>query len=235
MYRHPKVGQKRAASMPMNIDALPVYVHLGIERLKGEHALTFTEIARISALPFDKTWETQLGRHGFIDWDALEPKVLAKFPLRCLPLSNLHRWYDVRVAQRHAELMKIMHEAQAFGEAFAKSGFANSDEAVINAARNVFFDLLRARDEKSRIKAASGLVVLAEVMNGVKANKIKEQKVKVEAGRLVEQKRLTDMRVKKFERETLSAAKKISKGEFGIDDINRLRERVFGLPPIQRA
>ena len=37
----------------------------------------------------------------------------------------------------------------------------------------------------------------------------------------------------RMEAATTQAAKKIKDGKFGIDDINALREKVFGMPPLE--
>jgi hypothetical protein len=236
MKTRPKTGQPRLHRLPMAIDALPIDVHRSIERLRGKYGLTWAEIERLSSLPFDEKWERTIGRSGFINWDALDPKVLEKFPDRRVPLTNLHRWYDVRVDQVHRDVTARAEQARILAGTFAKASLKGADEAVLNALRDLIFGMLQAgSDDGSKETAAKYLLALGEVMQEARKNTIREKVAAIEDRRVKQLERLNDQRIARMERETQSAAKKISKGEFGLDDINRLRERTFGLPPIQHA
>lgn len=84
---------------------------------------------------------------------------------------------------------------------------------------------------KGRMKAAGALIALADMMQERRSNDIKERKVAVDARRM---KLLEDREKRARERvdqATQQAAKK-GTGQFSIDDINLLRERTFGLPPL---
>jgi hypothetical protein len=158
--------------------------------------------------------------------------VLELFPDLRIPHSNLHRWYDLRIRQVMAETMARSAQAREIAAAFAKSVVKGEDEAVLNAARDQIMSVL-AEDgtPKGRMKAAAALIALAEMMQERRSNDIKERKVAVDARRM---KLLEDREKRACERvdqATQQAAKK-GTGQFSIDDINLLRERTFGLPPL---
>jgi len=158
--------------------------------------------------------------------------VLELFPEMRLPHSNLHRWFDLRVEQITAEVMARSAQAREIATSFAKSIVKGADNAVVNAARDQLMSIL-AEDAtpKARAAAAKALIALAEVMQGARANDIKERRVGVDERRikvLEERERLARERV---DQATKSAVKK-GTGQFSIEDINMLRERTFGLPPL---
>lgn len=228
----PKTGERRAHRLPLSIDLLPMDVLETIKQLRARYGLGWTEIERLSSLPYKEDWAKQLGKSGFIDWDAMPAAVRRRFPDYRLPHTNLHRWYDLRVSQAAEEALARSTQAREIARAFAAANIKGADEAVINAARDVIFEMLQAQDDRTRVKASAGLIALAEVMNGAKANAIKERKVAVDERKIVQLEKDAELKRKRMEQETESVAKKLNKGELGIDDINRLRERTFGLPPI---
>ena len=225
----PKTGEKRAVRQPLKIDRLPQDVRDAIQALKNEH--TWEEIEDLSAMKFNPNWLTQGG--GFVDWDKLPAKILALFPGRKLPHSNLQRWYDLRISQVVAETMARSAQARELAAAFAKSVVDDADDAVLNAARDQLMSLL-AEDStpKARERATRGLIALAEMMQERRLNDIKERKVAVDERRLVQLEKDAALKRRKMEAETEKAAKKVRTGQFSIEDINLLRERTFGLPPL---
>jgi len=225
----PKTGDKRRVNLPLKIDRLPIEVREAIKYLKNI-GKTWQEIEELSSLPFNKKWSTAGG--GFVNWDDLPTSVLELFPEMRLPHSNLHRWFDLRVEQITAEVMARSAQAREIATSFAKSIVKGADNAVVNAARDQLMSIL-AEDAtpKARAAAAKALIALAEVMQGARANDIKERRVGVDERRikvLEERERLARERV---DQATKSAVKK-GTGQFSIEDINMLRERTFGLPPL---
>ncbi len=228
--RRPRTGEKRRTRLPLSIDRLPQETRDAILFLKNAQGRTWQEIEHLSSLPHGDAWTS--GRAGFVAWDKLETEVLALFPERRLPHSNLHRWYDLRVSQVQAEVEARAAQARAIAKAFAKSVVDGSDAAVLNAARDQIMGVLSEdATAKGRMNAAKALVALAEVMQEARANAIKERKVATDERKmkiLEERERQARERVDKA---TQQAARKGS-GQFSIDDINLLRERTFGLPPL---
>ena len=77
------------------------------------------------------------------------------------------------------------------------------------------------------------LLAMAKVMNGAKANAIKERSVTIEERKVVLMNKAMELKRKQLEQETEGTAKKLNKGRVvTIEDINRIRERAFGLPPV---
>jgi hypothetical protein len=225
----PKTGEKREVNRPLNIDRLPVEVRDAILQLR-DAGKTWPEIEELSSLPYNPNWATKGG--GFVNWEEQPTPVLELFPDLRIPHSNLHRWYDLRIRQVMAETMARSAQAREIAAAFAKSVVKGEDEAVLNAARDQIMSVL-AEDgtPKGRMKAAAALIALAEMMQERRSNDIKERKVAVDARRM---KLLEDREKRACERvdqATQQAAKK-GTGQFSINDINLLRERTFGLPPL---
>jgi autonomous glycyl radical cofactor GrcA len=232
----PRTGESRQVRLPLSIDLLPMDVLEAIKELRSLWGLSWPEIERLSSLPFSEGWREKIGTQGFVNWDALPTRVLDAFPHLRIPHSNLHRWYDLRVEQAYQDVITRTEQARIIATAFAKTGIKNDDEAVTNAARDLVFELLQAPDTKSRLVAVKALLALKDVMNGARANDIKERKVAVDERKIVQLEKDAELKRKRVEQETESAAKKINKGgELTIEDINRLRERTFGLPPIKRG
>lgn len=228
-----KTGEAREVNRPLKIDRLPIEVRDAVLELRDD-GKTWTEIEELSSLPWSEQWRTKGG--GFVPWDALPLPVLELFPDCRLPHSNLHRWYDLRVRQVMAETMARSAQAREIASAFARSVVEGADEAVLNAARDQIMSIL-AEDAspKGRLKAASGLISLAEVMQGARANTIKERKVAVDERKIKAFEAREALLRRKLEAETSSAAAKFAKGDLTLADINRIREATFGLPPIADA
>jgi hypothetical protein len=232
--RRPRTGEQRRTQQPLKIDRLPVEVRDAIQYLKNSAGKTWEEIEELSALPYDEKWQSKGG--GFVNWDALPTPVLELFPEMRLPHSNLHRWYDLRVRQVMADVQRRSVQARELAAAFAKSVVDGEDAAVLNAARDQLMSLL-AEDAspKARINATKGLIALAEMLQERRLNDIKERKVAVDERRLVQLEKDAELKRRRLETETEKVAAKLKKGELTVADINRLRERVFGLPPVEAA
>jgi hypothetical protein len=226
----PKTGEPRQVRQPLKIDRLPVEVRDAIQVLRDD-GRTWTEIEELSGLPYSKDWRSKGA--GFVNWDVIAGAVKRLFPSRHLPKSNLQRWYDLRISQVVAETMARSAQARELAAAFAKSVVDDADDAVLNAARDQLMSLL-AEDStpKARERATRGLIALAEMMQERRLNDIKERKVAVDERRLVQLEKDAALKRRKMEAETEKAAKKVRTGQFSIEDINLLRERTFGLPPL---
>lgn len=225
-----RTGQKRSVRQPLKIDRLPVEVRDAIQYLKNVEGKTWQEIEELSSLAYSEKWKTG---GGFVNWEALPTPVLELFPDMRLPHSNLHRWYDLRVRQVMEETMARSAQAREIAKAFAESVVAGSDEAVLYAARDQIMGILTEdATPKGRMSAAKGLIALADVMNETRLNTIKERKVAVDERRLVQLEKDAELKRRKFTKEMDAAEKKITRGEaLTADDINRIRERVFGIGP----
>jgi hypothetical protein len=195
----PKTGEPRQVHQPLKIDLLPQSARDAIEQLY-DRSRTWKEIEEQSALPYSAKWASDGG--GFIDWEALELRVLEQFPGMRLAKSTLQRWFDLRVAQARKEVLRESAQAREFAKAFAGNDLFNSNSAVINALRDQVFNLIQS----------------------AKRVDVDQRKIKILEDR--EKKARENL-----DQATQQAAKK-GGGQFSIEDINLLRERTFGLPPL---
>lgn len=221
----PRTGERRKTHQPLKIDRLPVEVRDAIQRLKAQ-GRTWQEIEDLSAQA-----------DGFVKWNDLDAAVRRLFPDKKLPVTTLHRWYDLRVQQVMAEVEARSATARELAAAFARSVVDGEDDAVLNAARDQLMSIL-AEDmtPQGRIAATRGLIALAEMMQERRANEIKERKVAIDERRLVQLEKDAEMKRRRFQREMDAAEKKITRGKaLTAQDIDRIRERVFGIGPKQTA
>lgn len=223
--KRPATGDARKTHHPLKIDRLPASVQMAINRLYGTEGLTWLEIEQLSRL--------SKADGGFVDWDALQTEVLELFPGRYIPHTNLHRYYDLRIAQVKKSVLERSAQAREVAEAFASSVVEGGSEAVVNAARDTIMTVLAEDSSPSgRARATSKLISLAEVMQTARANDIKERKVAVDERKMVQMEKDAELRRQRMQEETQSAAKKLTKGELTLDDLNKLRRNTFGLPPL---
>lgn len=226
----PRTGEKRKTNQPLNMDRLPPYVHDVILQLRNRRGKTWEEISALSAEPFGE------GKAGFVDWAKLPADVRKLFPGKRIPRTTLHRWYDLRVDQVKADVIVRSEQARVIAESFAKSNLVNGDEAVLNAIRDTLMNVL-AEDasDAGRQQAAKHLIALAEVMQAARANDIRERKVSTEERKI---KLLEEREAQQREKLAKAAAdleKKRTKGAINREDIERLVEQTFGIPPKKAA
>ena len=97
-----------------------------------------------------------------------------------------------------------------------------------------FADALWAPAERP-YPARKSLIALAETMQTARANDIKERKVAADERKLKLMEEREARAIKKLDQETEKLTKKASHREITIADINRIRERTFGLPPVSKG
>ncbi len=229
----PRTGEPRQRRRVLSIDLLPMDVLEAIKLLRSQSGFTWQEIERLSSLPYSPKWRAEQGKHGFVDWDELPPAVLKAFPKLRLPHSNLHRWYDLQVEQKQKEALVQAEQARVIAQAFAEAGIDQMDDAVMNALRDLVFGMMLQVSDDGRSLIVKNLLAMAKLMNRDKANSIKERSVTIEERKLALMKKAIELKRKRQEQETEGTAKKLNKGRVvTIEDINRIRERVFGLPPV---
>lgn len=229
----PRTGESRQRRRVLSIDLLPMDVLEAIKLLRSQSGFTWQEIERLSSLPYSPKWRAELGKHGFVDWDELPPAVVKAFPKLRLPHSNLHRWYDLKVEQAQKEILVRAEQARVIAQAFAEAGIDKMDDAVMNALRDLVFGMMLQMSDDGRSLIVKNLLAMAKLMNRAKANSIKERSVTIEERKLALMKKAIELKRKRLEQETEGAAKKLKKGRvITIEDINRIRERAFGLPPV---
>ncbi len=232
----PRVGEPRKVRQPLIIDRLPMEVHEAIKRLRNQHGLSWEEIERLSALPYDVKWEGKIGSAGFVNWEALPTEVMELFPDLKLAERTLLRWYDIRVEQSEKDIAIEAKHADKITALFVGKDMKGVDQAVLNAARSAIFPMLHGKKIKDRLVSAKYLLVLGDLMQQVRKNEIRERVAQIQERHVTVEEADHEARRKKMDRETENAAKKLTKGGVvTIEDLNRIRERTFGLPPIQHA
>lgn len=222
----PKTGEKRETNQPLKIDRLPVKTPDAILILRNQLGKTWDEIESLSAEPVGQ------GKPGFVEWDKLDPEILALFPHRRIPRSTLHRWYDIRISQVREDVLQRSAQARVVAEAFAKSLVKDADEGVLNAARDTIMNVL-AEDGSAggRKAAARQLISLAEVMQTARANTIKERKVATEERKIKLLEERERLQREKLQQQAADLERKRSSGELKPEDIAKLVEVTFGIAP----
>lgn len=173
----PKTGEQRKTRQPLKIDLLPQTVRDAIERLY-DHGRTWIEIAEQSARTYSEKWEADGG--GFIDWEALDLKVLEEFPEMRLAKSSLHRWFDLRVAQARKMVLAESAQAREFALAFAGGSLPEANAAVINALRDQVFNLIQSAGIGDKALFAHGLKDLTLAMSRMQRVELQARRVAVE-------------------------------------------------------
>lgn len=149
-----------------------------------------------------------------------------------LAASVVHRWYDLRVEQVQREVMAQAERARAIAGVFAAKGFKDLPEAAVNALSSEVFAVMEAGSASEREKSLGNLVfVLSKLIAAQAAQKrVQLEQQKIELAK----KKFEELR-NKADKATNEAAAKVGKGRtLTVDDINRIRERALGLPPVQR-
>ncbi|MFC6645459.1 phage protein Gp27 family protein [Granulicella cerasi] len=187
---HPKTGDTRKTRQPLSIDRLTPDVHEAILGLRNRDGKTWEEIERFSAEPCGK------GKLGFVQWTKQSADALQAFPHKRIPKSNLHRWYDIRIAQVQEQTLQASEQARVLAASFAKAAVDDGDEATINAIRDTLFSVLgEDMTTKGRERIAKSMLDLAQVQIKAKAAKLLERRVAVDEQSL-------QMKIDEFKRKT---------------------------------
>jgi hypothetical protein len=228
MTTRPKTGEPRKSKQPLKIDRLPQAARDAIETLYRRR--TWVQIANQSALPYSKDWEKDGG--GFIDWVTVDPEVLDLFPGLRLNKTSLQRWFDLRISQVRAQVLAESAKAREWAQAFAGNDLAESNAAVMNAMRDQVFALIQTVGPGDQAKFLEGLNLLSLTMSRLQRVDLQAKRVEVDQRRI----KLLEDREKaareSLDQATKDAARKGASGQFTLADINLLRERTFGLPPL---
>jgi hypothetical protein len=226
----PKTGERRKTNQPLKIDKLPEEVRQSITYIRNHQFKTWDQIEEQSAKSYSKDWVKDGG--GFIDWTKLDPEALDEFPGLKLPSSSLHRWYDLRVNQVQRQILAESEIARNFATKFSGAGIDDANEAVINAMRDEVFALAGKMDSGSRALYMDALGNLTLAMARIQRVDIQKRKVQADERKLALLEKDAELKRSKFQKEMDAAEKKITKGEpLTADDINQIRQRVFGIGP----
>jgi hypothetical protein len=216
----PKTGERREVRQPLKIDKLPLKMRDRIER-ERQAGRTWTEIEESSP-----SWAKE--------WGEVPQDVQALFPGKRLPHSNLARWYDIRVEQVNQEMANEAERARQFSGAIAKLGDVEKlGDAAVLALSDVVFSVMRARGRDEYAKACEALGYLSAKLTDAKSKKVRAD---AESKRIAILEGEIERKKKQLDKATNEAANKLGKGKaVTLDQINSIRERVFGLPPVPHA
>jgi len=205
----PKTGQRRKTRQSFAIDKLPSAWRDRIIEARAKW-MTWEQIEQETA-----AWK----------WDELSDEQRALFAERRIPHSTLHRWYDVQVQQKLEEIATERLASLAIATKLGAGGYEKLDQSVKNALADVVFSY--AKDSRDPDLFRKALNEMGWLLARNRQLDIAKMKVDVE-------KQKVDELIARTEKATNEAARKIGKGgSLTLDDINRLRERTFGLPPIE--
>jgi hypothetical protein len=225
----PKTGEERDVNRQLKIDALPQSARDAILALR-DMGDTWPQIEARSARPYSKDWSKDGG--GFIQWEELETRVLEEFPDLRIPKSSLHRWFDLRIAQVRKQVLIEGEKSREWAAALATKTLPDANQAVVNAMRDQVFSLMRTVGTADQGKFIEGLNQLALTMSRLQRVELLAKQVSVNERKVAQLEQDAEMKRKRFEGEMNAAEKKITRGEaVTAEDINRIRERVFGIGP----
>lgn len=224
----PKTGEPRVTRQPLKIDLLPQDAREAIETLY-DRGRTWLEIEVKSAQAYSANWEKDEG--GFVNWEALDLKVLEQFPNMRLPKSSLQRWFDLRVRQARAQVLKESAQAREFAAAWAGKSLPDSNAAVINALRDLVFGLMQDSGAVDKMKLLGGLQDLTLAMSRMQRVEIQERRVAVDERKMKALEEREAIARRKLEAEADKATTKLRKGELKPEDLAELVQRTFGIAP----
>ena len=223
-----KTGEERQKHQPLKIDLLPESVREAIAALY-DRGRTWVEIAEQSAKPFSQKWAEDGG--GFVDWESLALGVLEQFPEMKLPKSSLHRWFDLRVRQARKKVLTESAQAREFASAFVGRDLEGANNAVVNALRDQVFNLIQSANTGDKMRFTAGLQDLTLAMSRIQRVELLSKRLDVDQRKIAILEEREKNARKAVDETTQRAAK--GSGQFSLEDINLLRERTFGLPPLQ--
>jgi len=216
----PKTGERRQIRQPLKIDALPLETRDEICRLRNAVGRSWMEIEELSRI--------------FVPWDHLGAAVIAKFPGRKLGHTILHRWYDLRVEQKAKEANERSQLVREFISSFAGRGYKDLPAATKNALAEQIYKVYATAGSSGQ-EHINNLAKLMELLVEDKRADVLESRAATDARRvkILESREQRSRAV--FDKTTSDAAAKVGKGKgVTLADINSIRQRVFGLPPVEQ-
>jgi uncharacterized protein involved in exopolysaccharide biosynthesis len=127
--------------------------------------------------------------------------------------------------------MRESAQAREWAAAFASKTLPDSNAAVMNAMRDQVFTLMRNVGPGDQAKFLDGLNALSLTMSRLQRVDLQAKRVDVDERRV----RMLEERERQAREQVDQATQRVAKGsgQFSLEDINLLRERTFGLPPLR--
>jgi len=164
------------------------------------------------------------------EWELAGAEALACFPHRRLPHSSLQRWYDLRVEQLRRDQERQALAAHALADQLAGRGFTDLTAAVKNALGETVFKLMLA-DSDLRVQIAA-LTSLARLLLQLDRNQISRERLQIERRKVRLLARKLETEKARSAQKSQGRKKQATGNSLTPEDIDRIRSRVFGLPPV---
>lgn len=177
-----KTGEPQKTRQPLKIDLLPEAARDAIQTLY-DRGRTWIEIENSSALPYAKDWDSKPDA-GFVDWENLDLKVLEQFPEMRISKSTLQRWFDLRVRQARAQILRESAKAREFAAAFVPNDLPGGNAAVMNAMRDQVFALMQKVGAGDQAKFLEGLNALSLTMARLQRVELQAKRVDADLARI---------------------------------------------------
>ena len=205
-----KTGQRRKTHRPFAIDRLPPDW--------GERVIAL----RAKWMPWERI-EEETSRW---EWEKLSAEQRRLYPKGRIPMRTLHRWYDVQYHQKIREIHSERMASREIAEILGKDGYGKLEESVKNAIADVVFSCPKGSGDPEGFRKK--LVDLGWLLARNRQLDIANEKVKIQ------RMKIEDV-IARGNKATIEAADKLSRRgrDITVDDINRIRVRTFGLPPIE--
>jgi diadenosine tetraphosphatase ApaH/serine/threonine PP2A family protein phosphatase len=152
-----------------------------LDRIRAERAKgrTSTPASQSRACRGPRLWdEIERDSPQWPEWEQASPAVLADFPGRRLPHTNVQRWHDLRVEQVQRERDARAEAAQAFAGRLAAGGVTHLGAAVKNAFSESAFRLAMEGADEQRIR--DELYRLAHVVAAVDCGDLGRQRLELD-------------------------------------------------------
>jgi hypothetical protein len=181
MKPRPKTGEKRKTHLPLKIDLLPESARSAIQTLY-DRGRTWMEIEEQSARPYSAKWAEDGG--GFVEWESLDLKVLERFPDMKLSKSTLHLWFDLRVSQVRDQMLAESAKAREFAAALAKGNLPETNAAVLNALRDLVFNVMQSGGLGDKVRFEKSLKDLTLAMTRIQRVELQAKRVDAELAKI---------------------------------------------------
>lgn len=101
-----------------------------------------------------------------------------------LPVKSLHTWYDLRVEQVQAEVMKRAERARILAGKFLEKDFGKLTESFRNALATEFFALLEAEEQGEQARASEALTGIGKLIARMRMLDLQQEKYGLERQKL---------------------------------------------------
>ena len=206
--RRPRTGEARSVRQPLGIDRLPLAIQ---DRIRA---------ARIAG----RTWmEIERQSPAWKEWAEADAEQRQIFPDLRLPHTNLHRWYDLRVAQVMKEQEERSLAAHAAAEKVAGRGFTDLTASVKHALGETVFEVMNNADNPAAI--AEALVEVGHLLVKIDRNDLKREEIEQEKQKI----ELLGQKLQMMKGGVKSLKEAAEKKELSPEELQRKLDEIYGI------